>query len=334
MPIKETLFEEPEVEGSSETQPWNGEDLEEETEEFDDQFGDEAQEAGADLVGELSTEGPVQNLDERESDAYQDPRDTTKVRPSKEGFDSEVEFEEFLGSMLQPPSGQKLKGVKVAVVGGGFAGLMAARTLCRQGAKVTVFEARKEVGGRVRSNNGKYSKEPIFSRGRITEYGAELVGSIHTRWCALAIEYGLALISRMDTKLYRGQQLNVKLTLEDKPLSMDEIRALDEAVDKVQFQIAELAAKINDPSQPWRTDPKMVGRRQEKVRQHVGRPSPRDVRGGAALEPIQNRTWRAALESLSVVAREHNVKPLDQLNFLGLLCLVKGGQSAMPCRRA
>ena len=43
-----------------------------------------------------------------------------------------------------------------------------------------------------------------FSNGRITELGAELVGSIHTRWCELAIEYGIGLISRMDDNLYAG----------------------------------------------------------------------------------------------------------------------------------
>src|SRR4051812_47495224 len=79
----------------------------------------------------------------------------------------------------------------VAVVGAGFAGLLAARDLCRQGVKVQVYEAYKEVGGRVRSNR-------TFSPGRITEEGAELIGSIHPIWRDLAIEYNLAYISRMD----------------------------------------------------------------------------------------------------------------------------------------
>ena len=51
-----------------------------------------------------------------------------------------------------------------------------------------MFEARDQVGGRVRSDTP-------FARGRVTEVGAELVGSIHTRWCALAMEYGLSLIA-------------------------------------------------------------------------------------------------------------------------------------------
>src|SRR5262245_9476254 len=92
----------------------------------------------------------------------------------------------------------EMTGKKVAVGGGGLAGLMAARTLTQAGAAVTVYEARAQVGGRVLSDS-------TFAKGRITEFGAELVGSIHTRWCALAREYGISLIGRMSGDLYRGQ---------------------------------------------------------------------------------------------------------------------------------
>ena len=207
---------------------------------------------------------------------------------------------------MPPACVRTLAGLSVAVVGGGFAGLMAARTLCRLGVDVTLFEARSQVGGRVFSS-------ATFSKGRITEFGAELVGSIHTRWCALAIEYGLALISRMTPDLYRGQQLAMKLTL-DKPLSMDEIRAITkEAEDKVLRPIGTLASRIADASRPW---------------------------GDSWLKPFDAMSVARALETLYGVKRgsrlwlwmelllvNNNVKPLDALNFLGLLCLVKGGQS-------
>ncbi len=80
---------------------------------------------------------------------------------------------------------------------------------------MTVFEARPQVGGRVLSNT-------TFSNGRITEEGAELIGSFHTTWLGLARKYGLAVISRMDPDLYQRAGLDVKLTL-DTDLSMDEI---------------------------------------------------------------------------------------------------------------
>src|ERR1700675_2629148 len=43
--------------------------------------------------------------------------------------------------------------VDVVIVGAGFAGLSAARTLSRQGKKVVVLEARDRVGGRVKAAN-------------------------------------------------------------------------------------------------------------------------------------------------------------------------------------
>lgn len=210
---------------------------------------------------------------------------------------------------------RKLKGLSVAVVGGGFAGLLAARTLCRQGVLVTVFEARAQVGGRVLS-------DATFSRGRITEAGAELVGSIHTRWRELAIEYGLALISRMNEDLYRGQSLNMKLTL-DKPLSMDEIRALGKEMKaRVLLPIARLASTIDDASQPW-LQPTTARKTTLKDLHDFDAMSVADALIKRYAVVRGSRLWMA-MEMLLV---NNNVKPLDSLNFLGLLCLVKGGQS-------
>jgi len=93
---------------------------------------------------------------------------------------------------------------------------MAARRLVQYGIKVTVFEARKQVGGRVLSDRD-------FASGRIIERGAELIGSFHTTWLRLAREFGLAMISRMDPDLYETECLDVRLKLEkDKFLSMKE----------------------------------------------------------------------------------------------------------------
>ena len=222
-------------------------------------------------------------------------------------FESEAEGETAPASTCTG----KLKKLSVAVVGGGFAGLMAARALCQKGIEVKVFEARTQVGGRVLSDYGK------FSKGRITELGAELVGSIHTRWCALAIEYGLSLVSRMDTELYRGQGLKVQLTL-DKALSMEEIRALDEeTVDRVLLPIAKLASKIRHPSRPWdEPDPALL-----KQLKAFDAMSVADALIGLGVKR-DSRLW----QSLQLLLVNDNVKPLEQLNYLGLLCLVRGGQ--------
>jgi monoamine oxidase len=207
-----------------------------------------------------------------------------------------------------------LKGRSVAVVGGGFAGLMAARTLGQHGVKVTVFEARAQLGGRVLSSTA-------FSRGRITELGAELVGSIHTRWCALAIEYGLALISRMDSGLYDGQRLNVKMTL-DKPLSMAEIAALDKDMEaRVLRPIAKLASNIINPERPW-NEAWLKPYDGMSVADQLQKPVSGKGYGQGYGVDKKERLWQA-LELLLV---NNNVARLEDLNFLGLLCLVRGGQ--------
>src|SRR5262245_46724184 len=111
-------------------------------------------------------------------------------------------FSQQCADAAKKQNGQKR--ASVAVVGGGFGGLMAAKWLGQHGFEVKVFEARSEVGGRVLSNT-------TFVNGRITEAGAELIGSFHTTWLELAREYGLSMISRMNSALYEQERLSVKM---------------------------------------------------------------------------------------------------------------------------
>lgn len=62
-----------------------------------------------------------------------------------------------------------LRGRSVVVVGAGLAGLSAARDLEREGARVTILEARDRVGGRVHTVRG------IFDDGQHGEAGADLI---------------------------------------------------------------------------------------------------------------------------------------------------------------
>jgi len=70
----------------------------------------------------------------------------------------------------------------VVVVGAGFAGMIAARSLLRAGKKVIVLEARDRVGGRIKA--GKIA-------GQTVDVGGMWVGPTQTRLLDLIKEYGL-----------------------------------------------------------------------------------------------------------------------------------------------
>lgn len=73
----------------------------------------------------------------------------------------------FMASPMGMARAQSLSGKKIIVVGAGVSGLAAAQSLSKQGADVTIIEAKSYIGGRLRTN---------YSMGVPFEYGA---GWIH-----------------------------------------------------------------------------------------------------------------------------------------------------------
>lgn len=211
-----------------------------------------------------------------------------------------------------------LKNLRVAIVGAGLGGLMAALRLSQHGARVTVYEAHPQLGGRVRSN-------ARFASGRIIEEGAELIGSFHTAWLKLARKYGVAVINRMGDLEYERERLNLKLRLDNtKDLTWAEIHQLNKDVDQVLRSIASYASKlIKQETCPWKEpDPtrRAILNRYDNmsvkdalINQYSVNPS----------NPKQQRLWK--MLELKLVNDE--VSPLDEMNYLGLLLKVKGGQS-------
>ncbi|CAM5599005.1 Putative flavin-containing monoamine oxidase AofH [Streptomyces alboniger] len=83
------------------------------------------------------------------------------------------------------------RSVDVAVVGGGLAGLTAARDLVAAGKTVVVLEARDRVGGRV-------VNLPL-GNGQVTEGGGEFIGPTQDRIKALADSLGVATFPTYNT---------------------------------------------------------------------------------------------------------------------------------------
>ena len=97
-------------------------------------------------------------------------------------------------SMTQVPGSKALAAVgskaKVAIIGGGLAGLVALDRLVAAGMDATIYEARGRIGGRVLTSTGL--PEP----GLYVEDGGHLVNTNHTDILALAKRFDIGLIDR------------------------------------------------------------------------------------------------------------------------------------------
>jgi len=112
--------------------------------------------------------------------------------------------------------------IKVAVVGGGFAGLAAASVLQNLQLDVHLFEARSEVGGRVETTSSLFTSPPS----RTLERGAELIGRSHRTWIRLAKHLGLGLSVITDEDMFEGMDLFPQLGLGGRILKREEVDKL------------------------------------------------------------------------------------------------------------
>jgi monoamine oxidase len=129
----------------------------------------------------------------------------------------------------------------VIVVGGGLAGLNAARDLVAGGADVVVLEARGRPGGRV--------EQTRMADGRIVQLGGEVVGSFHEAYIGLVGELGLTLVPAFPDLpgaetwvMADGHHVG-----DDPPWFDDADRA---AYERAEAAFAALAGTV-DPDDPW-----------------------------------------------------------------------------------
>jgi monoamine oxidase len=103
-------------------------------------------------------------------------------------------------------------GPRIAIVGGGIAGLNAALTLADKGVASTVYEASARVGGRMHSDNIGY-----WSNGQTSEWCGELIDSAHKTILSLAQRFRLPTADLLqaqpngstDTYWFLGDYYNV-----------------------------------------------------------------------------------------------------------------------------
>jgi monoamine oxidase len=85
------------------------------------------------------------------------------------------------------------KDIRIAIVGGGIAGLSAAHYLNKQGFRPTIYEAAKRSGGRIMSATG------LLAEGITTELGGEFIDSSHKDILDLCKEFHLSFLDMQTT---------------------------------------------------------------------------------------------------------------------------------------
>lgn len=123
-----------------------------------------------------------------------------------------IPFAEGCGSDPEPNDGDP----KVAIVGGGMAGLHCAYRLKKLGIVATVYDANKRVGGRM------FSDRSTFPDGMHCELGGELIDTGHETMHDLASELGIDLLDydkdtpglALDTAFIGGKLLTMQEILD------------------------------------------------------------------------------------------------------------------------
>jgi monoamine oxidase len=194
-----------------------------------------------------------------------------------------------------PPGAPDLGGRRVAVVGGGLAGLCCVAQLCWAGYDAMLFEARPRLGGRV-------STLDDFAPGRRVEAGADFIGARHTTWLGLAQLHKLELVEAWPADL--GAR---PIVLGGRRLDATESAHLYEELSSLAAALNALAADV-DADQPW-------------THARAAELDARDV--GAWIDDarpsqLARAALRALLESTSGV-------PPERMSLLALLSAVRGG---------
>jgi monoamine oxidase len=198
---------------------------------------------------------------------------------------------------------------KVIIVGGGFAGLSAAHALTQKGFSVTVLEARDRLGGRVHSLHK-------FSKGQITEGGAELIGSNHPLWVRYAKEFCFGLNSVTSDESFSGAKLNEPFMLDGREIPDKEAEILQKNLEYVCGEMVKLTKGL-DAKSPWLfKDAKRLDNTplSDWLDQQVA---------SMKISEAEKKLLRIGLES---DLANNNAVPTKNQSLLAMLALVKAGK--------
>ena len=187
-------------------------------------------------------------------------------------------------------------GPRVAVVGGGLAGLSCAYSLSSRGFNVQVLEGRNRLGGRVvtvRAPGGE---------GR-AEGGGEFIGNCHSFWHAYAEHFGLEL-----EPVAEGDEGDEPVFVDGVALSAAAARAVGEESRGLCLALNDLAAQVN----PWRAWESHGAHRLDRI-------SMADWLQQQQVSTLCARLFGGSLQSSNAV-------PLARQSLLAQLVQIKGGE--------
>jgi monoamine oxidase len=200
----------------------------------------------------------------------------------------------LLSESVEAPPAKPVSGAEVVVIGAGFAGLAAAYELHHRGYRVTVVEAQRDFGGRVRS---LYDVVP----GKVVEGGGELIGSNHPTWNAYAARFRLAF-----SDVVEGP--NAPVILKARKLTHARSHDLLKDMDRVLKELADLSDRIEDPFSPW------------------------TARDASTFDARPLHVWVKSLEAsdlcklaVELMLSTDNGVPANRQSFLGNLAMIRGG---------
>jgi monoamine oxidase len=197
-------------------------------------------------------------------------------------------------STKKTPHRESAKGMRVCVIGAGFAGLACADTLTRAGADVTVLEASPRAGGRVLTDRKLIPHEPV-------EFGGEFIGENHPTWLSYAKRF------KLDFEDAAEYETDYPVILGGKLLTPEEYDALYAEVDRMLAKFIEMAKPI-DPIRPWTSpDAEALDKR--------------------SVLDVVNETELSETAKKFLVATEEadNGVTADKMSLLGYLAMVAGG---------